>query len=107
MLIRPPLRGLVAAVSVGMVEGRPVLDLCYEEDSKAGVDMNIVRTDAARYIEVQGTAESAPFARADMDAMMTLADAGIDELMRFQRQAAGDGVAGLMLPSMGRPAGQS
>jgi len=98
VMIRPPLRGLVAAVSVGMLNGRPLLDLCYEEDSKAGVDMNIVRTDAGRYIEVQGTAESAPFARAEMDQMMTLADAGIDELMRAQRQAAGEAVAGLIAP---------
>src|SRR5262249_42282730 len=86
IMIRPPLTGQVAAVSVGMSNGRPILDLCYEEDSKAGVDMNIVRTDTGRYIELQGTAESSPFSRDEMDSMMALADTGLDRLIAIQRQ---------------------
>ena len=96
LFIRPPLTGQVAAVSVGMLEGRPVLDLCYEEDSTAGVDMNIIRTDSGHYIEVQGTAESSPFSRSEMDAMMALADSGVDQLLDFQRKALGDTLAGLV-----------
>jgi len=96
MMIRPPLTGQVAAVSVGMSNGRPLLDLCYEEDSKAGVDMNIIRTDSGRYVEIQGTAESAPFSREQMDAMMALADVGIDRLVEIQRRALGDHLAGLI-----------
>ena len=102
MMIRPPLTGQVAAVSVGMSDGRPILDLCYEEDSQAGVDMNVIRTDAGRYIEVQGTAESAPFSRADMDRMMALADAGLDRLLLIQRQALGEVVNGLMQAAVER-----
>jgi ribonuclease PH len=97
MLMRPPLTGQVAAVSVGISGGRAILDLCYEEDSKAGVDMNVVRTDAGRYIEIQGTAESTPFTREEMDRMMTLADAGLDALIGIQRSAMGEALAGLML----------
>ncbi len=99
MLIRPPLTGQVAAVSVGMVEGRPVLDLCYEEDARAGVDMNVIRTDAGRYIEIQGTAESTPFTRAEMERMITLADAGVDQLVALQRQTLGESLAILMRPA--------
>jgi ribonuclease PH len=86
----------VAAVSVGIVEGRPILDLCYAEDSAAGVDMNVVRTETGRYIELQGTAESEPFARDQMDRMLSLADAGIDRLLAIQREALGDALAGLV-----------
>jgi ribonuclease PH len=95
MMIRPPLTGQVAAVSVGMSGGRPILDLCYEEDSKAGVDMNVVRTDAGSYIEIQGTAESTPFSRAEMDRMLALADVGLDLLLGIQRQVLGDAYAAL------------
>jgi len=88
IMIRPPLTAQVAAVSVGMTsEGRMILDLCYKEDSTAQVDMNVVRTDDGRYIEVQGTAEAMPFTRDQMDAMMALADRGVDELIAIQRQA--------------------
>jgi len=96
ILIRPPLTGQVAAVSVGLAGGRPVLDLDYEEDSGAGVDMNIIRTDDGRYIEIQGTAESTPFTREQMDRMMAFADTGIDALIAIQRQAVGDKLAPLL-----------
>lgn len=96
ILIRPPLAGHVAAVSVGMSDGRALLDLCYEEDSKAGVDMNVIRTDGGKYIEIQGTAESSPFTREQMDRMMTLADAGIEKLVGIQHEALGQSLGGLL-----------
>jgi len=85
----PLLRGMVAAISVGVVSGKPALDLDYVEDSSAEVDMNIVRTEDGRYIEVQGTAESTPFSRERLDGMLALADRGIDRLVRMQREALG------------------
>ena len=75
----------VAAVSVGVVDGRPVLDLPYEEDSRAEVDLNVVATESGHYVELQGTAEQEPFDRAALDAMLELADKGIAELIAFQR----------------------
>ena len=75
----------IAAVSVGVVDGRPVLDLPYEEDSRAGVDLNVVATEGGHYVELQGTAEQEPFDRASLDAMLALADKGIAELIAFQR----------------------
>ena len=89
------LTGMLAAVSVGVVEGRPVLDLDYVEDSAAEVDMNIVRTDRGRYIEIQGTAESQPFDRERLDGMLALADAGIDRLLEAQREALGPALGDL------------
>jgi len=89
ILTRPPLTGIVAAVSVGRVGGEARLDLDYDEDSSAAVDMNVVRTDAGEYIEIQGTAEKTPFSRKDLDALLTLADAGTDRLFEIQRRAAG------------------
>lgn len=85
----PVLTGTVAAVSVGIVENRPVLDLDYVEDAAAEVDMNVVRTGDGRYVEVQGTAEGTPFPREQLDSLLTLADAGIDELIARQRDAVG------------------
>lgn len=82
-----PLKDSVAAVSVGFVEGVPLLDLAYEEDSQAGTDMNIVMTGAGEFIEVQGTAEGAPFNRADLDRLLDLGAAGCAELTRLQREA--------------------
>lgn len=82
-----PIREPVAAVSVGMVGGVPMLDLCYEEDLAASVDMNVVRTGSGRYVEVQGTAEGDPYSRAELDAMLALADQGCTELIRAQEQA--------------------
>jgi ribonuclease PH len=81
------LRGHVAAVSVGIVDGRPVLDLDYAEDSHADVDFNVVGTDAGTYVEVQGTAEGAPFGRADVDALLDLADTGLARLFEAQARA--------------------
>ena len=86
---RPVLSNLVAAVSVGMVLGNPVLDLDYVEDSAADVDMNVVRTDDGRYIEVQGTAETTPFKRDRLTALLDLADVGIDRLQALQREVIG------------------
>jgi len=75
----------VAAVSVGMVGGEPVLDLCYEEDAGADVDCNIVMTGSGTLVEVQGTAEGEPFSRVELDALLDLASAGIAELTKIQR----------------------
>jgi ribonuclease PH len=85
-LSRHPLVDGCAAVSVGVVDGRPVLDLPYVEDVRAETDMNVVMTGSGRFIEVQGTAEGAPFDRAELDAMLTLAELGITELLDLQQQ---------------------
>ena len=76
----------VAAVSVGIVGGEPMLDLCYTEDSRAEVDFNVVMTGEGRFIEVQGTAEGEPFARESMNHLIDLARDGIGELMKIQNQ---------------------
>ncbi len=81
---RSPLTNEVAAVSVGIVSGTPLLDLKYDEDSRAGVDMNIVCTGDNRFIEVQGTAEGAPFTREEMDSLLVLAVKGIEDIRRVQ-----------------------
>ena len=82
-----PLRGLIAATSVGIVEGTMVLDLPYAEDSKAEVDMNVAMTDAGAFVELQGTAEGAPFSRVQLDGLLDLAERGIRELFDYQRAA--------------------
>jgi ribonuclease PH len=79
----------VAAVSIGLVGGRPLLDLSYEEDARAEVDFNVVMTGSGRLVEVQGTAEGAPFSRADLDSLLDLAETGIEELTRTQREILG------------------
>ena len=84
-----PLLDHVAATSVGIVDGTPLLDLAYDEDSRAEVDMNVVRTGDGRYIEVQGTAEGQPFDRAALDALLELAGAGVDRLVALQREVIG------------------
>ncbi len=84
-----PLTGQIAAVSVGIVGGVPVLDLPYEEDSRADVDMNVAMTAAGAFVEVQGTAEGKPFARTELDALLGLAEGGIRELFAVQAQALG------------------
>jgi ribonuclease PH len=81
-----PLTDLCAAISVGIVGGLPSLDLDYSEDSTAEVDMNVVRTGAGKYIEVQGTAEGAAFSRPELDGMLELADLGIDRIFELQRE---------------------
>ncbi len=84
-----PLKDFVAAVSVGVFEGVPVLDLDYAEDSKCDTDMNVVMTGAGGFIEVQGTAEGAAFSRAELDSLLTLADKGVRELVALQKQTLG------------------
>jgi ribonuclease PH len=83
------LRDSVAAVSVGLIDGEPRLDLCYEEDAGAEVDCNIVMTGDGRLVEVQGTAEGAPFDRDQLDGLLDLAAKGIAELTEIQRAALG------------------
>ena len=82
-----PIAGELAAVSVGIVEGSALLDLKYDEDSRAEVDMNVVCTGDGRFIEVQGTAERAPFTRDEMDKLLALAAGGIERLLLVQREA--------------------
>jgi ribonuclease PH len=88
-ITRWPLKELVAAVSVGIVEGQPVLDLPYVEDSDADVDMNVVMTASGSFVEIQGTAESATFDDAALQAMLGLARKGVKELVAAQRRALG------------------
>jgi len=82
-----PLRDSVAAVSVGVVAGEPLLDLCYSEDAGADTDMNVVMTGSGLFVEVQGTAEADPFDRARLDELLTLATRGCTELTVLQREA--------------------
>ncbi|MFG3287885.1 ribonuclease PH [Streptomyces sp. NPDC048179] len=84
---RQPLTGTVSAVSVGIVGGVPLLDLCYEEDVKADTDMNVVCTGDGRFVEVQGTAEAEPFARDELNALLDLAVNGCTDLAAIQRAA--------------------
>jgi ribonuclease PH len=86
-----PIRDFVAAVSVGIVAGTPLLDLEYVEDSACDTDMNVVMTAAGGFVEVQGTAEGAPFTRAEMDRLLALADQGHSELVAAQRAALAAG----------------
>jgi hypothetical protein len=84
-----PIRDFVGAVSVGIHEGTPVLDLDYAEDSSCGVDMNVVMTGAGNFVELQGTAEGETFGRAQLDQLLALAQSGIRELIAHQRRALG------------------
>ncbi len=88
-LTASPIRDAVAAISVGIVGGTPLLDLEYTEDSACGTDMNVVMTGSGGFVEVQGTAEGAAFSRAEMDALLSLADHGIRQLLIAQRAALG------------------
>ncbi len=88
-LDRTPLRGFVAAVSVGIVQGTPLLDLEYVEDSACDTDMNVVMTGAGQFIEIQGTAEGEAFSRVEMNNLLDLADAGIRQLLVAQKTALG------------------
>ena len=85
-----PIIDYVAATSVGIVEGAALLDLAYDEDSRADVDMNFVKTGDGRFIELQGTAEGKPFDRRALDALMELADTGIKELIDIQKSVVGE-----------------
>jgi ribonuclease PH len=87
LVTRDPLRDFVAAVSVGIVNGEALLDLDYAEDSACETDMNVVMTGAGRFVEVQGTAEGAPFTRAQVDELLDLAARGISQLIGLQRKA--------------------
>ena len=84
-----PIKDFVAATSVGVLEGKKILDLDYSEDSIAEVDMNIVKTGSGGFVEIQGTAEQEPFTDKDMDAMLALANKGIKELIALQKKAIG------------------
>ena len=84
-----PIRDFVAAVSVGLVSGVPVLDLDYAEDSTCDTDMNVVMTGSGGFVEIQGTAERGSFSRGQMDALLVLAEGGIRQLIAFQRTALG------------------
>jgi len=87
---RYPLTDFLASVSVGVVDGRPLLDLNYEEDSNAKVDMNVVMTGSGQFVEVQGTGEEQPFSRAELDRLLELAEGGIRYLIERQREALGE-----------------
>jgi ribonuclease PH len=91
LLRERPVRDFVAAVSVGIHQGTPVLDLDYAEDAASGCDMNVVMTGAGNFVEVQGTAEGQSFARAELDQLLALAERGIRELIAQQRSALGLG----------------
>lgn len=82
-----PIKNFIAAISVGMIDGSPTLDLDYALDSTAEVDMNVVMTDDGRYVEIQGTAENEPFTESQLNAMRKLAAKGIEELSRKQKRA--------------------
>lgn len=82
-----PLQGQIAATSVGIVEGYTLLDLAYDEDSRAQVDLNVFMTDAGKFTELQGTAEAAPFSREELDALLKVAEGGIAQLLAAQRRA--------------------
>jgi len=88
-LARDPILGAIAAISVGVYQGQPVLDLDYAEDSACDTDMNVVMNDGGGFIEVQGTAEGHAFRRGEMDAMLALAEKGVGELIAMQRAALG------------------
>ncbi len=91
-----PLGGGVAAISCGLLDATPLLDLCYEEDYRAAVDFNVVMTETGDLVEVQGTGESHPFTRTEMDELLALADIGIRQLFEAQKLALAE--AGVTLP---------
>jgi ribonuclease PH len=92
---KSPITGSVAAVSVGICDGKALLDLCYEEDHRAEVDLNVVMTGSGRFVEVQGTAEGKPFSQAQLDRMLELGRSGIEHLAALQRTTLRD--AGIKL----------
>jgi ribonuclease PH len=94
MLRTIPLFDYVAAISVGIVDGEPLLDLAYEDDARADVDMNIVKTGDGRFIEIQGTAEATPFGQDRLLTLLTMADSGITQLIEKQRAIVGHLVPG-------------
>jgi len=87
MILKTPIRDYLAAVSVGIIHGELLLDLCYSEDSAAEVDMNVVMTGNGNFVEVQGTAEGSPFSKRDLEALIDLAESGIRNLIAIQKEA--------------------
>jgi len=87
VLVEDPIRGLVAAVSAGLVDDCALLDLCYEEDARATVDVNIVMTDNGQFVEVQSSGEEATFSQGDLSGLIKLASRGIAELTAIQKKA--------------------
>lgn len=85
-----PILNFISAISVGIVDNQPLLDLCYEEDHKASVDMNVVMTDNNEFVEIQGTGEEISFSRKELDQLLNLAQKGINELIEMQREALGN-----------------
>ena len=85
-----PLKGLVAAISVGMYQDEVLLDLCYEEDSNCQTDLNVVMTQAGEFIEIQGTGEGRPFSRTELDSLLALAGDAIDDLISYQKDVLGN-----------------
>lgn len=90
-----PIKDFIAATSVGRLDGQVILDLCYEEDSAAEVDMNIVMTGAGRFVEVQGTGEEASFSRQEINEMIDLAQQGIEQLINYQKEVLGPAAKGI------------
>ncbi len=89
ILQRFPMKENVAAISVGVRKSEPILDLCYEEDSSADVDMNVIMTESGKFIEIQGTAEEEPFSKEELDKLLGLAKTGLDRLFEIQRKVVG------------------
>src|SRR4030042_1780373 len=92
LIDKTPLKDYLAAISVGVVNGEPRIDLCYSEDSKAGVDMNVVMTGDGKIVELQGTAEGTPFSKPALDSLMKLAEEGINSLINMQKKLIEDEV---------------
>ncbi|MBM4136120.1 MAG: ribonuclease PH [Nitrospira sp.] len=92
LIDKTPIKDFLAAISVGIVNGEPRLDLCYLEDSMAEVDMNIVMTGKGRLVEIQGTAEGTPFSKTTLDSLIKLAESGIHNLIDIQKKLIGDEV---------------
>jgi ribonuclease PH len=87
LIDRIPVREAIGAMSVGIVKGKPAMDLCYEEDSQADVDFNTVMTASGDFVEIQGTAEKQPFSRKQLDELLKLAEKGIGQVMKAQQKA--------------------
>ena len=81
-----PVRNFVSAISVGILNGNKIIDLCYEEDSKAKVDMNVIMTEEGEFVEIQGTGEESPFSRNDLNDLLALAEKGIKQLINIQKE---------------------
>jgi ribonuclease PH len=86
LIEKTPLKDYLAAISVGVVRGEPMIDLCYSEDSAAEVDMNVVMTGSGKFVEIQGTAEGLPFSKATLDSLVKLAEGGITDLINTQKR---------------------